>query len=107
MFAVLLDAMKNSPPVQCDQSEFWWQNMRSLHATHAAALRDAFRHAVERDGMPLPDRLHQGLPSPSALAQVFVWDDAMRVTLDHFAPLRREEVQGRAKPRSKCGAVGD
>jgi len=39
--------------------------MRDLYASHAAAVRDALRHAVERGGMSSLGVLHQGVPSPS------------------------------------------
>lgn len=42
--------------------------MRDLYASHAAALRDALRHAVERGGTSSLGVLHQGVPSPSTVA---------------------------------------
>ncbi|MFM0742315.1 hypothetical protein PQQ51_34305 [Paraburkholderia xenovorans] len=63
--------------------------MRDLYANHAAALRDALRHSVERGGMSSLGVLHQGVPSASTLTGTDATVQAARVRrqLDRLTPL--------------------
>ncbi|MFB9123442.1 hypothetical protein E2553_05005 [Paraburkholderia dipogonis] len=79
--------------------------MRDLYASHAAALRDALRHAVERGGMSSLGVLHQGVPSPSTLTGTDATAQAARVRrqLDRLAPLSRALLVIAYAPRAlKC-----
>ncbi|WP_277187661.1 hypothetical protein [Caballeronia sp. BR00000012568055] len=79
--------------------------MRDLYASHAAALRDALRHAVERGGLSSLAVLHQGVPSASTLTGTDATAQAARVRrqLDRLAPLPRALIVIAYAPRSlKC-----
>lgn len=79
--------------------------MRDLYSSHAATLRDALRHAVERGGMSSLGVLHQGVPSPSALTGTDATAQAARVRrqLERLAPLPRALLVIAYAPRSlKC-----
>lgn len=83
--------------------------MRDLYASHAAALRDALRHAVERGGMSSLGVLHQGVPSASSLTGTDATAQAARVRrqLDRLALLPRALLVIAYAPRSlkcSCGA---
>lgn len=79
--------------------------MRDCYSSHATALRDALRHAVERGGMSSLGVLHQGVPSPSTLTGTDATAQAARVRrqLDRLAPLPRALLVIACAPRSlKC-----
>jgi len=83
--------------------------VRDLYASHAAALRDALRHAVERGGMSSLGVLHQGVPSASTLTGTDATAQAARIRrqLDRLAPLGRALLVIAYAPRSlkcSCGA---
>ena len=65
--------------------------MRVIYSNHAAALRDALRHTVERGGMSSLGVLHQGVPSESTLTGTDATAQAgcIRRQLDRLAPLSR------------------
>lgn len=74
-------------------------------ANHAAPLRDALSHAVERGGMSSLGVLHQGVPSPSTLTGTDATAQAGRVRrqLDRLAPLPRALLAiAYAPPSLKC-----
>lgn len=84
-------------PAQCGLRRFWPYlfleklTMRDLYASHAAALRGALRHSVERGGTSSLGVLHQGMPSPSTLTGTDATAQAARIRrqLDRLAPLPR------------------
>jgi hypothetical protein len=98
-------------PAQCGLCCFWPYlspeklTMRDCYSSHAAALRDALRHAVERGGMSSLGVLHQGVPPPSILIGTDATAQAARVRrqLDRLAPLPRALLVIAYAPRSlKC-----
>jgi hypothetical protein len=83
--------------------------MREIYASHAAALRDALRHAVERGGRSSLGVLHQGVPSASTLTGTDATAQAARIRrqLDRLAPGSRALLVIAYAPRSlkcSCGA---
>jgi len=83
--------------------------MRDIYSNHAAALRDALRHAVERGGASSLGVLHQGVPSASTLTGTDATAQAARVRrqLDQLAPLGRALLVLAYAPqtlRCSCGA---
>lgn len=79
--------------------------MREIYASHAAALRDALRHAVECGGRSSLGVLHQGVPSPSTLTGSDATAQAARVRrqLDRLTPLARALLVIAYAPRTlKC-----
>ncbi|WP_322061469.1 hypothetical protein, partial [Paraburkholderia sp. J63] len=65
--------------------------MRDLYTSHAAALRDALRHAFERGGQSSLAVLHQGVPPESTLTGDDATAQAARIRrqLDRLAALPR------------------
>ena len=66
--------------------------MHDLYSSHAAELRDALRHAVERGGMSSSlGVLHQGVPSASTLTGTDATAQAARIRrqLERLAPVPR------------------
>lgn len=79
--------------------------MRDLYTSHAAALRDALRHAVERGGMSSLGVLHQGVPSASTLTGTDATAQAARIRrqLERLAPVPRALLVIAYAPRTlKC-----
>ena len=79
--------------------------MRVIYSNHAAALRDALRHTVERGGMSSLGVLHQGVPSESTLTGTDATAQAgcIRRQLDRLAPLSRALlVVAYAPPALRC-----
>jgi hypothetical protein len=79
--------------------------MRDRYSSHAAALRDALRHAVARGGMSSLSVLHQGVPFASTLTGTDATAQAARIRrqLDRLAPLARALLVIAYEPRSlKC-----
>ncbi|QBR01713.1 hypothetical protein [Paraburkholderia pallida] len=79
--------------------------MRDLYTSHAAALRDALRHAVERGGMSSLGVLQQGVPSASTLTGTDATAQAARIRrqLESLAPVPRALLVIAYAPRTlKC-----